>query len=406
MRALHIRSWLIGAVLFPCAVQAQHPAIQDIIDSVSVDSMVAFVEHLSGEVPVDVGNGPELILSRHKLNAGNAVAAQYMLQKLSSWGYSPVVQSFSTTGENLLVTIPGTLYPGRKVVLCAHYDAMPGGIANAPAADDDGSGTAAVLEAARILAGRSFENTIVLALWDEEEQGKVGSQYYASAAAGNDDTLIAVINMDAIAWDGNADGLMRIHARAVGNSLDIKDTAVMVNSTYGLNINMAINTPGATYSDHASFWTEGYGAILVIEDFDNDGNPHYHTQTDLVQYFDLPYFEKIARLSIATAAVWAVPVSGSTALAEFPDPVQGFSAYPVPTNGMSTVHLRLRSEAMVQLVVYDATGRVVNEPHTGMRSAGEHRVEIDLSRSPCGIYWVKALIDGGHSRTLRLVRIP
>ncbi|MBK9600208.1 MAG: hypothetical protein IPO60_18290 [Flavobacteriales bacterium] len=55
----------------------------------------------------------------------------------------------------------------------------------------------------------------------------------------------------------------------------------MVNTIYGLGLPIVVNNPGATYSDHASFWSEGYGAILVIEDFDNDPNPHYHTSSEI-----------------------------------------------------------------------------------------------------------------------------
>ncbi|MBK7247048.1 MAG: M20/M25/M40 family metallo-hydrolase [Flavobacteriales bacterium] len=136
---------------------------------------------------------------------------------------------------------------------------MPGGT-TAPGADDDGSGVCAVMEAARVMAGHDFENTVVFALWDEEEQGLIGSAYYTSAAAGNDEEILAAVQMDAIGYDGNGDGLMRIHTRPVANSIAIKDSVLMVNTIYGLGLPIVVNNPGATYSDHASFWSEGYGA--------------------------------------------------------------------------------------------------------------------------------------------------
>ncbi len=386
---------------------AQHPLIADLLDAVHTDSLLHHVGAISGEFPVDVGNGPEVILSRHKLNPGNALAQQWMMQRLSAWGHVPVEQSFSATGKNVLVEIPGTVHPGRKVVLCAHYDAMPGGLANAPAADDDGSGTAAVLEAARILAGIPFENTIVLALWDEEEQGKVGSAYYAGAAAANDDTLLAVVNMDAIAWDGDGDGLARIHTRSVGNSLAIKDTALQVNVDYGLNVLLAINDPGATYSDHASFWTEGYGSILVIEDFDNDGNPHYHTQTDLVQYFDVPYYVSLAKLAIGTALTFAVPDDG---IPSGIDPGPSYpilvSAYPNPSEGDVRCWLDLPERAQVDLVLYDAMGKECAHIGTGLFQAGRHGFVVPLADRSAGTYHLRAVIAGGRVATMQLIRLP
>jgi len=386
---------------------AQDPTVSAAINAVSIDSLVWDLERLSGEQSVDVGNGPELILSRNKNNAGNALAADWLQQRLVALGYTPTVQTFNGgTGENILAVKTGTVHPDRKVVICGHYDAMPGGPVNAPAADDDGSGSCSVLEAARVLAPYSFENTIVFALWDEEEQGKVGSLYYAGVAAANDDTIAAVVNMDAISYDGDADGLMRIHTRPVANSLAIKDTALMVNTSYGLNLNIAINNPGATYSDHASFWSEGYGAILVIEDFDNDGNPHYHTPTDLVQYLDLPYWQDLTRLSIGTTAVLAVPVNGPSAMpAPMEDAVQGLRVYPNPSVHQARCWFELANACMVRITLLDATGRVAAVVHNGRLAQGTQLLELPVERLAPGSYLLAVDHDGQRSTT-RLVVSP
>ena len=77
-----------------------------------------------------------------------------------------------------------------------------------PAADDDGSGTVAVLEAARLFAPFAFENTVIFALWDEENRA-AGSDHFAGVAAAADDTILPC-NVDAIAYDGDGDDLMRV----------------------------------------------------------------------------------------------------------------------------------------------------------------------------------------------------
>jgi len=398
----------IGSQLFsPHQVQAQDPSIVSALAAVSLDSLVLDLERLTGERTVDVGNGPESILSRHKLNTGNALAADWLQQRLLALGYSPVVQGFNAgTGENILAEKVGTLHPGRKVIICGHYDAMPGGPVNAPAADDDGSGACSVLEAARVLAPYSFENTIVFALWDEEEQGKVGSAYYAGVSAANDDTIAAVINMDAISYDGNGDGLMRIHTRPVANSLAIKDSALVVNTTYGLNLNIAINNPGATYSDHASFWSEGYGAILVIEDFDNDGNPHYHTPTDLLQYMDLAYWQDLTRLSIGTTAVLAVPVNGPSAIADVAaPPVAALRVFPNPSAQEARLWLELRQAGVVRITLCDALGRSAQVLHDGQVAAGGRAFPIPVHALTPGTYLVR-VESGGTVRTVRVIRTP
>lgn len=399
---------LVFLFAVPLTLRAQEASIVAALGNVSIDSLVWRLERLSGEVPVDVGNGPETILSRNKFNTGNALAAEWLQQRMVAMGYTPTVQAFGgSTGENVIAVKTGLVHPDRKVVICGHYDALPGGPVNAPAADDDGSGTCSVLEAMRVLAPFSFENSIVFALWDEEEQGKVGSAYYAGVAAANDDTLLAVINMDAIAYDGDGDGLLRIHTRPTANSLAIKDTALMVNTAYGLNLNIAINNPGATYSDHASFWTEGYGAILVIEDFDNDGNPHYHTPTDLLQYMDLPYWQDLTRLSIATTAVFAVPVNGPSSVTgtENPPSLSSLSVYPNPATHEAKLWFELRHAGGVRATLVDAMGRTVQVIAQGRLSAGTHQLTLPMAQLVAGTYLVRVEADGAV-RTVRVVRTP
>ncbi len=149
----------------------------------------------------------------------------------------------------------------------------------APGADDNGSGTAAVIEAARIFSQYSFPFTIVYALWDEEEQGLVGSAYYATQAANAGDSILGVINLDMIAYDGNNDGNADVHTSSIANTSSIKDKMLEVNLVYGINLDLDV-VPAQPYSDHQSFLNNGYGAILLIED-DNDFHPYYHTVNDI-----------------------------------------------------------------------------------------------------------------------------
>lgn len=363
---------------------------------------------LSGEGPIDIGNGPEIIFSRNESQPGNALAADWLQARCEQMGQTSEVQLFDNgAGENILVEIPGAVYPERKVIICGHYDAMPGGPVAAPAADDDGSGTVAVLEAIRVLAGHTFENTIVFALWDEEELGKLGSIHYANGIDTGEVRIVGVVNVDAIGYDGDGDGLMRVHTKNIANSVALKDTAMMVNEAYtGLQLPMAINLPGATYSDHASFWSKGLSAILIIEDFDNDGNPHYHTSTDLVDHIDQPYFHGLARLAIGTTAVMARPIPDGTAV----QPVSSAPAqpslfvHPNPTSGTTIVRTDLLDE-YTSLALYDAMGRQVRDFANGSSVMGKRVFGFDASLLAPGSY-VLRLSANGRTTAVTVVRTP
>ena len=283
---------------------SQDPLVQSIIDQTNVDSIMHFVKELSGEVPTVIGGSSYTIVSRHKNQPSNDKAADYIKQKLESYGLTVYDQWFSGSGRNVYGVKTGTKYPNQKYIICAHYDDMPSGTI-APGADDNASGTSAVIEAARIFSQFNAEYTIIFALWDEEEQGLIGSDYYATNAAASGDSILGVVNLDMIAWDSDNNNIADLHTRAVGTSLYLSDKLVEVNSTYNLGLVLDIKNPGSTYSDHASFWYNNFGAILLIED-GSDFNAYYHTTNDLIDHFNEPYYLKNTQAALGTVALLSV----------------------------------------------------------------------------------------------------
>ncbi|MCB0755358.1 MAG: M28 family peptidase, partial [Flavobacteriales bacterium] len=227
----------------------------------------------------------------------------------------------------------------------------------------------------------NYAYTVVYAAWDEEEYGLVGSNNYATAAENAGDTIVAVINIDAIAYDGDGDSLARVHVRDIANSLNLGTVAASMIGTYGIGLQIEVNNPGATYSDHASFWNHDFSAILIIEDFDNDGNPHYHTPTDEVQYFDNGYYHEIAKWAFATAATMAVPISGSVGVEENAE--AEWRIYPNPTNGLLNISLD-GNTATCNLEIVDMKGAAVLQT-TVIGS----RHSVDVSALPKGMYTLR-----------------
>ncbi|MFH0735471.1 MAG: M20/M25/M40 family metallo-hydrolase [bacterium] len=284
--------------------QIKNDVMGEVIQNINIDSLLYYVKELSGKVNFTLNNQSVSILSRHKNNADNAKAADYLFQKFTQYNMPVFKQDFSTSGRNIYAVQQGTELPNQKLIICAHYDSQPAG-SLAPGADDNASGTAAVIEAARLLKEYSFPYTIVYALWDEEEQGLIGSKYYADNAAASGDSIIAVVNIDMIAWNRSNSNIVEIHTTPKANSIELGDKMFELNSVLDLGLIPVIKNPGATYSDHSSFWDNNYSAILLIED-DNDFNAYYHTPGDTIGNFNIPYFLKCTKLSIATLLTYAL----------------------------------------------------------------------------------------------------
>ena len=272
---------------------AQSPVIQTIIDQTNIDSLSYFVRELSGDVQTIIGGTPYTIVSRRYNHTGNDMAANYIKEKLESYGLPTYDQYFgSGGGRNVYAVQLGTHYPNKKYIICAHYDDYSYSGTVVPGADDNASGTAAVIEAARIFRNYNSKYTIIYALWDEEERGLYGSAYYAQQAALAGDSIMGVINLDMIAYDSNSDNIAEIHTRPIANSISLKDNMLQINTLYSIGLTLQTINPGATYSDHASFWNNNFGAILLIE-YDYDFNPYYHSANDLDSIFQHALFFEI-----------------------------------------------------------------------------------------------------------------
>ena len=151
-------------------------------------------------------------------------------------------------------------------------------------------------------------------LFTGEEQGLYGSAAYANAVAAAGDNIVAVYNMDMIAWDNVGAPTLRLHTRTTSNPGYAGDLAIAgvftnVVSAYGLSGSLVpiIDPDGESASDHASFWNKGYPAILAIEDDDDDFNAYYHTINDNLAHINLTYFTNFVKASIGTAAHLAQP---------------------------------------------------------------------------------------------------
>lgn len=282
---------------------SQTTLLDSLINKVSVDSLRLYIRQLSGDTSCVIGGSSYTIASRHKLQPGNDKAAQYIYEKFQSFGLTAQYDTFSSTGKNVIGTKVGTHFPNKYYVVCGHFDDMPSGT-TAPGADDNASGTAAVIELARILSKSNPQYTIKFIGFDEEEQGLVGSIYYATQARNRNDTIMAVINLDMIGYDGNNDGKINVHSKNVANTVEIAND--FVNNIAAHNIGLVpVIVASQPYSDHESFLQKNYGAILVIED-DNDFHPYYHTTNDRFQYINVPYFHKMVKATMATLAKYAL----------------------------------------------------------------------------------------------------
>ena len=260
--------------------------------------------------------------SRDVRNPNHAKAVAYLKEQLAAIP-GVVVQSHRAAYngvalENILAIVdPLTPAPlDGWVMICAHYDSIsnrsPGwnpATTAAPGADDNGTGTAALLEYARVLAqGRAtLRQRIVLAFFDGEELFFKGSLAYLGSL-GTPSPYAAVINIDMVGFNPLADRLDLIYYTNASASL--RDRTIAANDRYQIGVSPLLPqlaTSGATILDAAPFGLAGIPAIAIVQRYgDNDatfpGNYTFHTVNDTPdKVTNKRLWLKAAKLTLATA---------------------------------------------------------------------------------------------------------
>lgn len=374
------------------SLSAQNPIIQGIVDEVKLDSLINFVENIAGMKPVKINGVNQIIQSRQHQKVGNELAYKYLKSEFERYGYQIDSFRFNPTGKNLYAIKPGYLYPNRWFMMGAHYDNLPLAIV-APGADDNASGCAATLEAARLIANHQFPYTIVFALWDEEEPGFFGSAAHIPKIGSRNEIMMGYINLDMIGWDGNNDSIVDIHVRPVKHSEVLKDKAVFCNTAYTIGVNLNVVNPGVYYSDNIPFWDGGHSAIAINEHNGVDLNPHWHKTSDKLEHFNLSYFHRVTKLSIATLLEMASDIDYNYQLPE--DAYDVVKLFPNPFNDDISIRMD-NNETITKVTIVDLFGNKAMERNFDSKS-----VSIDGTLLRTGTYF--ALITTSENTYTRKI---
>lgn len=271
------------------------------------------VTHLAGEI------GERNFSKPDRLDA----AAAYIEATLESMGYSVETHPYGEVEPaftNLEVRIPGTDRRDEVVVVGAHYDT----VAASPGADDNASGIAGLIEIARLLRKKSFSRTVHLVAFTNEEEpfshsDLMGSVVYAKHARENNETIVAMLSLESLGYYSEKPGSQHYpppfswfypdvasFIAFVGNlgSRDLVRRSIASFRIHAQFPSEGIAAPDSLVedvrrSDHASFWAQGYPALMVT-DTAPFRNPHYHKSSDTPEQVN---FDHLTRVVIGLSKV-------------------------------------------------------------------------------------------------------
>lgn len=233
-----------------------------------------------------------LAVPRGPGSAGWQAAQDRCAEVFEEAGFTVQTQDYGT-GINVVGRKAGTSTSASAVVISAHYDSVPG----CAGADDNASGVAGVLEAARVLGEGTWANDLVVACWDEEERGLLGSEAWVADAQDAKEDIALAWSLEMIGFSSSEPDSQTLptgfeflfpDAVAVVEANDWRGdfitfvgdegTAGTVNAfrTHAGDVPVVdlvlspeqVASPllaDLQRSDHASFWAAGYPAVMVTD---------------------------------------------------------------------------------------------------------------------------------------------
>jgi hypothetical protein len=214
-----------------------------------------------------------------------------------------------TDQQNIVATLPGVTGSPDLVVIIAHYDSRPAGLTDgrsrAPGADDNASGVALLLETARLLSSRQWNQTIVMVAAAAEEQGSYGARHFVQDAILNNVNILVAINYDTIGGRIGIPQSVRLFAPdlAESNHGTLARYYDFVGEfyvpTFAVNIVNADDREGR-FGDQREFARAGLPTIRLTESVEDPDL--LNSPTDVWDLIDYGYLQKITQFNVAVLA--------------------------------------------------------------------------------------------------------
>ncbi|MGI6717854.1 MAG: M28 family peptidase [Bacteroidales bacterium] len=242
--------------------------IADLVDKVNADSLEYYVQHLQ-----DYGT--------RRYNSPQAVEAQnWIKEHFERYGFDVELQDVEDyNSKNVIAVKQGSKIPDEYVVCGSHYDSFTYWGA-APGADDNATGTAGMMEIARIISEYDFDRSIVICTFTAEEIGLVGSDAYATRCAEQNMNILGYFNIDMSGYlaPGNQ---MKTSVICPSSANDLYEFYKSNVEIYVPQLEVEKGSLWGGDSDHTSFNENGYVGIYPFENA-NNYSPYIHTIGDTI----------------------------------------------------------------------------------------------------------------------------
>ncbi len=364
--------------------------ISALTSQVRADSVESYIDYLQSM-------GTRFLIAPNRKEVANSIANKFLelgvdQVRIDSFSCHTSIDMWNlhfdtTTWQyNVIGSIHGMLDSEDYYVMGAHYDDVvsPNGdpMVFAPGADDNASGVAALFESARIFSENDYRpmHTIEFVAFAAEELmyfGNSGAQAYVDTAISQGKNMVFMINNDMIAYTEDDNWKITIsNYEGCEGLTGIGEYVTEIYTEIEPLVRPKTDQAGA---DAYYFYEAGVPCIYFMEE---DFNPYYHTENDLVENGVMDYCAEAVKISIGV-----VLMAQDTTITQTPEEYNDLSilVYPNPSSGFVKVKSDLNTQT-VQYRVSDIRGRILQH------SFLENNQPIDLRDFQDGVYFLHIII--------------
>jgi Zn-dependent M28 family amino/carboxypeptidase len=308
---------------------------------------------------------------------------------------------------NVVATIAGSDPAKGDIIVGAHYDSQSSIPTLAPGADDNASGTAAILEMARALLAGSYQplRSFRFVAFAAEELGLHGSEWFASRVPTDQRSMMLMLNFDMIGTRRQDTTDRDVHIVYYDHAVAEAGRAVSTATLY-TTLTPVTTTQHRPHSDSWPFATRGIPCVFYIE---RDFSPYYHSPRDSSTYLDMAYATEVTKAGLAMVLASDAASSTSVTTTDAPDGWELLQNFPNPFNGETVIRYRVSGNGAgrtaerewTKVSVHDLLGREIAVLSEGESPTGHYELRWQASGYPSGVYVVTliAAAESGH-RTL------
>jgi hypothetical protein len=350
------------------------------------------------------------------------------------------------TAANITGTKPGS--DGQSTILLnAHFDS----VSDSPGADDNATGVAGVLEAARVLSGHRFRHTIRFMATDLEEEGYVGDARYIADALPLGENIFGVFNLDMIGYSSDAPSSQQLPYPEIAQILFPEEYDEFARNEFrgDFLLNMADENSSewlsrfeASAARHVPelkvitlavpefvadwfggledypYWVGGYRSTVLSDGGGEYRNPYYHTPGDSIGTLHPPFLWNVVKAVVAatvelagyehTGMGWSDPFrieafDAGIAHADADPVFELHENFPDPFNPSTRISYSIPRSGVVTLRLYDALGREIRTLTQGVQGAGEHTLVFHADALPSGVYLYRLQHANDFTETRKMV---